>query len=54
MNSRGIRGPFHLSRLIIGGSNLVNCLCPGKRLSSTLKIGCTVSVVVCGGVALNL
>lgn len=37
VNSRGIRGRFHLSVLIIGESDLANCLCPGNRLSSTLK-----------------
>lgn len=45
VNSRGIRGCFHLSVLIIGESDLVNCLCPGNRLSSTVKTCCMVSVV---------
>lgn len=45
VNSRGSRGRFHLSVLIIGVSVLVNCLCPGNRLSSTLKTHCMVSVV---------
>lgn len=29
VSSHGIRGRFHLSALIIGGSHLVNCLKPG-------------------------
>lgn len=45
VNSNGIRGRFHLSVLIIGLSVLVNCLCPGNRLSSTLKTCCMVFVV---------
>lgn len=31
VSSRGIRGRFHLSVLIIGGSDLVNCLKPGYQ-----------------------
>lgn len=45
VNSRGIRGRFHLSVLIIGESDLLNCPRPGNRLSSTRKTRRMVSAV---------
>lgn len=47
VNSRGIRGRFHLSTLIIGGSDSVNPLCPGNSHSEEQQYG-----ACCGSAAL--